>query len=82
MIDMKNLLTLQGQLFLLMAVGVFVRRHMAGEAFQRGLTDLIIDIVLPCNILLSFRMEMSDELFRRSAAVLLISGLIQLGGSF
>ena len=81
MIDMKSLLVLQGQLFLLMAVGVFFRRYIAGEAFQKGLTDLIIDLVLPCNILLSFRMEMTGELFHRSAAVLVISCLIQLGCS-
>ena len=49
MIDMGSLLNLQGKFFLLIIVGFCFRKHVMGEAFQKGLTDLIFDLILPCN---------------------------------
>ena len=55
MVDMNALLALQGQLFLLMALGAFFsRRGILDGGFQKGLTDLVIDLVLPCSIITSF----------------------------
>ena len=74
-----DLLTLQGPLFLLILLGIFVQRRMVDEAFQKGLTDLVLGVVLPCNILSSFQMELTDELLRSSSEIFLISVLIQAG---
>ena len=80
MIDMKSLLSLQGELFLLMALGFFFRRRgITGERFQKELADLIIDLVLPCNIIDSFLVKFDGELLRATSAVLLVSVAIQIG---
>ena len=58
MVDMNALLALQGQLFLLMALGAFFsRRGILSSGFQKGLTDLVIDLILPCSIITSFEVE-------------------------
>ena len=55
-----DLLTLQGQLALLVVVGiVLTRRGVITAQGRKCLTDLVIDIILPCNIIQSFRMEFS-----------------------
>ena len=52
----RDRVNLQGQLFLLMFLGLFFkRRNILGEKFQNGLTDLVIDLLLPCSIILSFQ---------------------------
>ena len=49
MIDMSGLLTKQGQLFLLLALGLlFKRKKILDDGFRQGLTELIITLVLPC----------------------------------
>lgn len=73
MVDLTNLLNLQGQLFLLLAAGFFFRRYIVGEAFQKGLTSVIIDLILPCNIITSFMIEMDAELLRGSVFTLTAS---------
>ena len=80
MVDMNALLTQQGQLFLLLALGVlFRRRGWLDASFQRGLTDLILYLVLPCNILHSFEMTFNDEILHQTRAILLVSALMQAG---
>lgn len=80
MVDMEGLLTLQGQLFLLMLLGLFFkRRNILGDLFQQGLTDLVIDLLLPCSIIVSFQVEFNETIFRQTWEVLLISLVIQVG---
>ena len=64
MMDILGLLELQGRLFLLMGVGMFLRRSLLSEAFQKGLTDLIVDLILPCSILTAFGTEPREDLLR------------------
>lgn len=78
MADMMELLTLQGQLFLLLLTGAFFRKFIVGENFQAGLTDVIIDLILPCNIVTSFLIEMSGELLRSTLSVLIVSTVNQV----
>lgn len=73
MIDMTKLLNLQGQLFLLLLAGFLFRKFIFGDTFQKGLTDLIIDLILPCNIIASFQVKMSATLLQESLSVLAIS---------
>ena len=80
MVNMEGLVNLQGQLFLLMFLGLFFkRRNILGEKFQNGLTDLVIDLLLPCSIILSFQVEFNQKILRQTAEVLLISLAIQVG---
>lgn len=78
MIDMDRLLTLQGTLFLLMALGIFFRRKIVDERFEAGLTELILDLILPCNIVTSFLAEFNGDVLSTTAVTLLVSTGVQL----
>ena len=78
MVDMTDLLTLQGQLFLLLLTGALFRKFVVGEHFQAGLTDVIIDLILPCNIVTSFLIEMNGELLRSTMSILIVSLMNQI----
>jgi len=75
---MTNLLNLQGQLFLLLLAGFLFRKFIVGDVFQAGLTDVIIDLILPCNIVTSFMMDMDRELLRSTLSILVISLINQI----
>ena len=80
MVDMHTLLALQGQLFLLMALGAFFsRRGILDQGFQKGLTDLVIDLVLPCSIIASFEVDLTAQLLHQSIQVAVSSLVIQVG---
>lgn len=78
MIDIIDLLNLQGELFTLLAAGFFFRRRIVGDGFEKGLTDVILYLILPCNILTSFQIEMSAELLRSTVSILAVSMANQL----
>lgn len=79
MMDILGLLELQGRLFLLMGVGMFLRWSLLSEAFQKGLTDLIVDLILPCSILTAFGTEPREDLLRSVLFTLVLSTIIQIG---
>ena len=77
--DLMSLLNLQGTMFLLVAIGVVLRRK--GVLPEQGkviLTDLVLGVVLPCNIINSFRMEFSFDVLKRFAIILTVACLIQV----
>ena len=54
-IKMKELLSLQFTIFVLIAVGVLVKKKkIIGTAGQKNITDLVIYVVLPCNTVCLF----------------------------
>ena len=57
MLDMRSLLEMQGQFFLLVLLGAFFRRKLVTREFQDGLSRVILDLLLPCSILISFQVE-------------------------
>lgn len=80
MAQIMSLLTLQGQLALLMGIGVFLRRiGMVDVKGKKLLTDLVINLVLPFNIIQSFRMSFSWEIMQRTFSILSVSIVLQLG---
>lgn len=79
MSQITSLLTLQAQLALLMAVGIFLRKTgLIDQNAKKFLTDLIIHVVLPFNIVQSFRMDFSWEIMQRTFSVFVISLIIQI----
>lgn len=75
----KNLASLQGMLLIMLAVGLIARKTgTITEAGKKSITDLIINIILPCNIIYSFMIEFSYSIFISCGVVLLISILIQV----
>ncbi len=55
MVDMKSLLTMQGMMFAMLLVGVFIRRKgIVTSEGRKSLTNLLVNLILPCNILYAF----------------------------
>lgn len=78
--DMSSLITLQGTLFSLAAIGVILRKkNVIPESGKTVLTDLVLDLILPCNIINSFRMEFNLTILMKFIIILLISVTIQFG---
>ncbi|MGM9536804.1 MAG: AEC family transporter [Candidatus Onthomonas sp.] len=79
MVSMENLLNLQVELFLLMALGFFLtRKGLLSKEARRGLTDLVINVVLPANIVTSFLIELDRSVLAAGAVILAVSCVIQL----
>lgn len=75
-----SLLTLQAQLAMLMGIGMLLRGiGMVEESGKKLLTDLVIKLVLPFNIIQSFRMAFSWEIMRSTFLIFLVSLVLQLG---
>ena len=77
-VDMIDLLNLQAQLFLMMLAGFFFRKYILSKSFEKGLTDVIIDLILPCNIVASFQIELDSELIRSTLLVLAVAFAAQI----
>ncbi|MDF2887702.1 MAG: putative permease [Lacrimispora sp.] len=76
----SSLINLQGMLFLLVAAGVVLRKlGILPDSAKQVLTDLVIDLILPCNIISSFLIEFNLDILKGFAAILLIATLIQFG---
>jgi len=76
---METLLNLQGMIFLLIAVGILVKKTgIITDEGQRCLTNLVINVILPCNILQSFHMDFKKQMGTDIAAALFISIIIQV----
>ena len=79
MINFSNLLTLQGMLFLFMALGVVVTKlGILTDAGRRSMTDLIIHVILPCNIIISFYVEMSFDVLLKTGKIFVLAFGIQI----
>lgn len=74
-----GLFDLQAMMFLLMAVGVILRkRNIITAEGKTILTDLVINLILPCNIISAFYIPMDGSVFVAEAEILVISILIQI----
>ena len=80
MAEISSLLTLQGQLALLTLIGFFLARKGSITAQGRKcLTDLLINVILPANIIQPFLVEFSWDVLKSSASILVISLALQIG---
>ncbi len=78
--ELNNLVNLQGMLFLLVAAGIILRKtNILPKQGTAMLTDMVIYLVLPCNIIYSFFIEFNLNILKNFLIILLISCLIQLG---
>lgn len=76
---MSRLLNLQIALFLLVAVGFLVRKcNIIGQQGQKNLNDMVIYVILPCNILNAFTNSQAEGMFQTYISILLISLGIQI----
>lgn len=77
--DMEKLLNLQIMMLLIMATGFFIRKkQIIAEEAKQIITDLVIKLILPCNIIASFCIEFSAEILQQCGKVFVISCLIEV----
>ena len=78
MVDFKTMLNLQMMLFLLILIGIFARKKgIINDLTRKKLSDLLINIILPFNIISSFNVNLTVDLLIQSGKVLMISFAIQ-----
>ena len=78
-----GLFDLQVMMFLLMAVGVVLRKMNIITKEGKGMmTDLVIDLILPCNIISAFYMPMDKSGFEAELESLDLSILVQIFCTF
>lgn len=76
---MQTLITLQLTIFLLVAVGFLLKKiHIVGPQGQKNINDMVIYVILPCNILKAFTEGSADGMFTAYLEILLISIGIQV----
>lgn len=76
--DLTNLLNLQGEMFLLLLIGAVLRNaNILTKESKTTLTDLVIWLVLPCNIINSFCMDFSIERFKAFLVIIIVAISIQ-----
>ena len=74
-----ELISLQLRMFLVMLIGLlFRRKNLISEEGKKNLTDLVIYLILPCNIVKSFMIEFNENTLKNFGAVFVISVLIQV----
>lgn len=79
MVDMKTLTDLEITIFLLMMAGyVMTKIQWMNEESRKTLSSLLINFILPCNILVSFMMEFNRQILMEGLLILVLSVCIQL----
>ena len=79
MTTINSVIELQIILALLMVCGmVLTKKGVLTAAGRKCLTDLLIDLILPCNIINSFLIDLSADVLKASLEVLLIALGIQI----
>ena len=77
---MEELIDLQLMIFSLIAIGLAVKKiGMVGAVGQKNLTDLVVNLILPCNIIESFMVDFSTDIAADFANIFVVSLLIQAG---
>ena len=80
MFDMTNLLNLQITIFGLMLSGyVLTKTGVLSSQARTPLSNLLINFVLPCNIITSFMMEFNKKIMLDCLSILIVSHRIRNG---
>lgn len=78
--DLGDLLTLQGTLFLLMLLGAYLtKKGVITKEGKRCLTDLVVYVILPCTIFKSCFVDTGTNFAAVGALLLLLSLSLKWG---
>lgn len=81
--ELLELFNIQGMLFLMILVGALIKKlGMMDDAGRRCLTDLCINVVIPCNILKSFLIDLDPDILKACGLVVIAALLIQFVSVF
>lgn len=76
---LTDLFSLQGTLFAMMLIGAWLKkRGVINDNGKRCLSDLCINVVIPCNIFKSCLIEFSPDIFKTCGLLLLSAVVLQL----
>ena len=65
-------------MFALIIIGLILKKtKVIGKEGQKSMTNLVIDLILPCNIIFSFMIKFSSKIAQDFMIILIISILIQ-----
>ncbi len=76
-----EMLNLQIMLFILMAVGILVKKiGIISASNRKSFSDMLINVILPCNIVSSFMsgIEISSDLLKNCVLAVALSAVIQI----
>lgn len=77
--NLLDLFSLQGTLFAMMLIGAWLKkRNIIDQSGKKCLTDLCINIVIPCNIFKSCLIKFNMTIFQACALLLLAAVIMQL----
>ena len=58
-----KIISLQLEIFIIVIIGyIFARKGIITKEVRKKLTDIIIDLILPCAIIKSFMMKLTPEI--------------------
>ena len=79
MLDFSSVIGLQGTLFLMMLLGILAAKaKLISAESRKGLSNILIYLISPCNIVESFRQQVTMRLLEQSMLVLVISFGLQV----
>lgn len=79
MVDMTNLLNMQGMMLLMVLAGMFLsKKGIINKIGRRCLTDLTINVFIPCNMIAAF-LNSDHSMLSQMAEIMAISFVIQIG---
>ena len=77
--NFNNLFNMQGMLFAVMLLGLFLRKKgMITDEGKALLTDLVIDVTLPASILKAFQIEFSMDILKSCIVIFILAIVIQI----
>lgn len=77
--DIIRLGNLQLSLFLMILIGCYLRKKdIVDEAGKRCLTDLVVNVIIPCNIIKSCLMSFEGNIFVTCGRILAAGAILQL----
>lgn len=83
MVEISGLINMQIVIFILTGAGYLLRKlDIISAQCRSGITNLVIDLVLPCNIIYSFMIDLTEDVVKAGIEILLISVVIQVACYF
>lgn len=78
-----SIIQVQIMLFILIFIGYVGNRVgvFVGDT-RKGLTNFLVNIIMPCNIFMSFQIELSDDIINKALSIFLISFCVQFFSLF
>ena len=79
-----KIISLQLEIFIIIIIiigYIFARKGIITKEVRKKLTDIVIDLILPCAIIKSFMMKLTPEIIRDTVIIFIVSFVIQLSYS-